>query len=271
MNTARWMLAGLLLSAMTVLPAGFTGVAQASVKSNFSAQEAKRKKTGKVTKKAGKARREATRKARNKTRAPARSVRRGNWTTERPASGERKKSKSLKLASASPSAGGLFGRAPGQIYSGGRYLGKTTVSFTRKKLKPGSIYINTRERALYYILPGGKALKYGVGVGREGFTWSGRHRITMKKEWPEWRPPEEMKRRELKQYGRKLPDVMPGGPKNPLGARALYIGNTLYRIHGTIAPSSIGKFVSSGCIRMLNSDVIDLYKRVRTGALVVVD
>ncbi|HHN67881.1 MAG TPA: L,D-transpeptidase [Thermopetrobacter sp.] len=214
----------------------------------------------------------AGKKARRKAHAATvRFIRRGNWTTVRLSSSGKKRRKSLKLALAKPSTGGLFGRASGQIYSGGRYLGKTTVTFTRKKLKPGSIYINTRERALYYILPGGKALKYGVGVGREGFTWSGRHRISMKKEWPEWRPPEEMKQRELKQYGRKLPDVMPGGPNNPLGARALYIGNTLYRIHGTIAPSSIGKFVSSGCIRMLNSEVIDLYKRVRKGALVVVD
>ena len=163
-----------------------------------------------------------------------------------------------------------FARKDGQIYSGGRYLGKTEVKFTRK-LKPGTILVKTRERALYYVLPGGKAIKYGVGVGREGITWTGTHRITMKKEWPEWRPPEEMKERELKKYGRKLPDVMPGGPKNPLGARALYIGNTLYRIHGTNNPRSIGKFVSSGCIRMVNEEVIDLYERVKPGARVIVE
>ena len=259
MNTMKWILAVLLLISLSALPMGVTSAAQAGTQTvKKKIKKVKRKKV---------ARKKARRKARVAT---VRFIRRGNWTTVRSTTGKKKR-KSLKLALAKPSAGGLFGRASGQIYSGGRYLGKTTVSFTRKKLKPGSIYINTRERALYYILPGGKALKYGVGVGREGFTWSGRHRITMKKEWPEWRPPEEMKQRELKKYGRKLPDVMPGGPKNPLGARALYIGNTLYRIHGTIAPSSIGKFVSSGCIRMLNSDVIDLYKRVRTGALVVVD
>ena len=183
--------------------------------------------------------------------------------------------KGLKLASllgrTGTSAGGLFSRKPGQIYdASGRYLGKTIVPFKRK-LKPGTILIKTHERALYYVLPGGKAIKYGVGVGREGFTWTGRHRITMKKEWPEWRPPEEMKKRELAKYGRKLPDVMPGGPDNPLGARAMYIGNTLYRIHGTNNPRSIGKFVSSGCIRMLNEEVIDLYKRVKIGAPVIVE
>ena len=255
MNTMKWILAGLLLITLSALPMGVTSTAQAA--------------THPIKKKIKKAKRKKI--ARKKARRSVRIVRRGNWTSVRLSSQGKKRKSLKKLALAKPSAGGLFGRASGQIYSGGRYLGKTTVSFTRKKLKPGSIYINTRERALYYILPGGKALKYGVGVGRQGFTWSGRHRISMKKEWPEWRPPEEMKQRELKQYGRKLPDVMPGGPNNPLGARALYIGNTLYRIHGTIAPSSIGKFVSSGCIRMLNSDVIDLYKRVRTGALVVVD
>ncbi len=183
--------------------------------------------------------------------------------------------KNVKLASllgrSGTSAGGLFSRKPGQIYdASGRYLGKTIVPFKRK-LKPGSILVKTRERALYYVLPGGKAIKYGVGVGREGFQWSGRNRISAKKEWPEWRPPEEMKKRELIKYGRKLPDVMPGGPDNPLGARALYIGSTLYRIHGTNNPRSIGKFVSSGCIRMLNDEVIDLYKRVKIGAPVIVE
>ena len=163
-----------------------------------------------------------------------------------------------------------FRRREGQIYANGRYLGRTTVTFKRK-LPPGSILVKTKERALYYVLPGGKAIKYGVGVGREGFQWSGRHRITGKKKWPEWRPPEEMKQRELAKYGRKLPDVMPGGPKNPLGARALYIGNTLYRIHGTNNPKSIGKFVSSGCIRMTNEEVSDLYDRVKIGALVIVE
>ncbi len=161
-------------------------------------------------------------------------------------------------------------RSGGQLYDGGRYLGKTIVPFKRK-LKPGTILIKTRERALYYVLPGGKAIKYGVGVGRQGFTWTGRHRITMKKKWPEWRPPAEMIARELKKYGRKLPEVMEGGPRNPLGARAMYIGNTLYRIHGTNNPRSIGKFVSSGCIRMVNDEVSDLYEKVKVGARVIVE
>ncbi len=157
-----------------------------------------------------------------------------------------------------------------RIYSRGRYLGRVVVPF-RRKLKPGTIYVSTREKALYYVLPGGKAIKYGVGVGREGFTWSGTHRITMKKEWPEWRPPQEMIERELKKHNRRLPEVMEGGPENPLGARALYIGNTLYRIHGTNNPRSIGRNVSSGCIRMVNDDVIDLYERVKVGAKVIVE
>ncbi len=153
------------------------------------------------------------------------------------------------------------------------YGGKRIVPY-RTKEKPGTIIIVTRERALYYVLPGGKAIRYGVGVGRRGFTWSGTATIRRKRKWPEWRPPAEMIERELKQYGRRLPDVMAGGPKNPLGARALYLfqGNrdTLYRIHGTNAPQTIGRAVSSGCIRMLNEEIIDLYERVRIGTKVKV-
>ncbi len=153
------------------------------------------------------------------------------------------------------------------------YRGKRIVPY-RTKEKPGTIIIVTRERALYYVLPGGKAIRYGVGVGRRGFTWSGVATIRRKKKWPEWRPPAEMIERELKQYGRRLPEVMAGGPKNPLGARALYLfqGNrdTLYRIHGTNAPQTIGRAVSSGCIRMLNEEVIDLYERVKIGTKVKV-
>ena len=196
-----------------------------------------------------------------------------NFTVARrvkPATTKTKKTRRLASLFSGVSRRSIFHRKEGQIYSNGRYLGHTTVTFKRK-LPPGSILVKTKERALYYVLPGGKAIKYGVGVGRKGFQWTGRHRITDKKEWPEWRPPEEMKKRELAKYGRKLPDVMPGGPKNPLGARALYIGNTEYRIHGTNNPRSIGKFVSSGCIRMTNEEVKDLYKRVKVGALVVVE
>lgn len=149
------------------------------------------------------------------------------------------------------------------------YRGKKTVSFGRK-LKPGTILIRTGERRLYYVLPGGKAIKYGVGVGRRGFTWRGRKRISRKTEWPDWRPPARMIAREKKK-GRNLPAFMPGGPSNPLGARAMYLGGSLYRIHGTNQASTIGRAVSSGCIRMRNDEVTDLYKRVRIGALVIVE
>lgn len=134
------------------------------------------------------------------------------------------------------------------------------------KLKPGSIVVETSERRLYLVLEDGKALKYGIGVGRDGFRWSGQHRITRTAEWPGWTPPPAMRKRVP-----DLPAFMPGGPDNPLGARALYIGSTLYRIHGTSEPWTIGQAVSSGCIRLTNEDVTDLYERVRVGALVVVN
>jgi len=131
--------------------------------------------------------------------------------------------------------------------------------------KPGTIVINTNERFLYLVQDDGTAKRYGVGVGRPGFEWAGTHRITRKAEWPGWTPPAEMKKR---QPG--LPDHVPGGPRNPLGARALYLGSTLYRIHGSNEPWSIGRAVSSGCIRMRNEDVIDLYERVNVGTTVKV-
>lgn len=130
---------------------------------------------------------------------------------------------------------------------------------------PGSIVIDTVNRFLYLVEDGGTARRYGVGVGRPGFTWAGEHRITRKAEWPDWHPPVEMRRR---QPG--LPVMMPGGPKNPLGARAMYLGSTLYRIHGTAEPWTIGHAVSSGCIRMRNEDVTDLYERVKVGTRVIV-
>jgi lipoprotein-anchoring transpeptidase ErfK/SrfK len=138
------------------------------------------------------------------------------------------------------------------------------------QLPPGSILIKTRQRKLYFILPEGRAVVYPVGVGREGFAWSGQDVITNKAEWPDWRPPAEMVQREARR-GTFLPKLMKGGPGNPLGARALYIGDTQYRIHGTTAPSTIGRAVSSGCIRMLNQHVIDLYARAQVGARVVVE
>ncbi len=153
-----------------------------------------------------------------------------------------------------------------------RYGGKKIVDY-RTREKPGTIIIDTSKRRLYYVLEGGKAIRYGVGVGRRGFQWSGTANIRHKKEWPAWRPPAEMIERE-RRNGRDLPEYMPGGPTNPLGARALYLfkgkRDTLYRIHGTNAPQTIGGAVSSGCIRMINEEVIDLYRRTRMGAKVIV-
>jgi lipoprotein-anchoring transpeptidase ErfK/SrfK len=133
------------------------------------------------------------------------------------------------------------------------------------KEAPGTIVIDTPHKFLYLVEADGKAMRYGIGVGRPGFTWSGVHTITAKKEWPSWVPPKEMLERQP-----YLPRFMDGGPRNPLGARALYIGSTLYRIHGTNEDWTIGHNVSSGCIRLRNADVIDLYNRVPVGTKVVV-
>ena len=133
----------------------------------------------------------------------------------------------------------------------------------------GTIVIDTTDNFLYLVQSGGKARRYGVGTGKPGFEWAGTHKVTQKKEWPDWRPPAEMIVRE-RAKGRILPVHMAGGPENPLGARALYLGSTLYRIHGTNQPWTIGGAVSSGCIRMRNEDVIDLYERVSVGTKVVV-
>ncbi|MBV9239554.1 MAG: L,D-transpeptidase [Xanthobacteraceae bacterium] len=129
----------------------------------------------------------------------------------------------------------------------------------------GTVVIDTPHTYLYYVLGGGRAIRYGIGIGREGFTWSGVEAIARKAEWPDWTPPTEMIARQP-----YLPRFMAGGPSNPLGARAMYLGNTLYRIHGTNAPDTIGKRVSSGCIRLTNADVADLYSRVNVGTRVVV-
>ncbi|WP_075217455.1 L,D-transpeptidase [Mongoliimonas terrestris] len=131
--------------------------------------------------------------------------------------------------------------------------------------KKGTIVVNTEERRLYYVLGDGKALKYGIGVGRPGFTWAGTHSITRKAEWPGWTPPPAMRKRQP-----DLPYHMPGGPDNPLGARAMYLGSTIYRIHGTAEPWTIGQAVSSGCIRMTNDDVAHLYEQVGVGTKVIV-
>ena len=130
---------------------------------------------------------------------------------------------------------------------------------------PGTVIIDTQNTFLYLVQPGGRAIRYGIGVGRDGFRWSGVQHITKKAEWPDWTPPAEMIQRQP-----YLPRFMAGGPTNPLGARAMYLGNTVYRIHGTNAPSTIGQRVSSGCIRLTNEDVIDLASRVNIGTKVVV-
>lgn len=135
----------------------------------------------------------------------------------------------------------------------------------RSTHKPGTIVVSTGQRRLYYVLSGDRAVRYGVGVGRQGFSWSGTKAVTMKKEWPDWRPPEQMLRRRP-----DLPRYMKGGQDNPLGARALYLGSSLYRIHGSNEADTIGAAVSSGCIRMTNRDVADLYDRARVGTRVVV-
>lgn len=131
--------------------------------------------------------------------------------------------------------------------------------------KPGTIIVDTPSKYLYLVQPDGKAVRYGIGVGRPGFTWSGVKTVSQKREWPDWRPPDEMLKRRP-----DLPTYMAGGPNNPLGARALYLGSSLYRIHGSNEPWTIGQSVSSGCIRMRNEDVIDLYERVKVGSKVVV-
>jgi lipoprotein-anchoring transpeptidase ErfK/SrfK len=153
--------------------------------------------------------------------------------------------------------------APARAALDPRYM-KQVVSYDGKE-KPGTVIVDTPNKFLFLVQEDGKALRYGIGVGRPGFTWSGVKTVSQKREWPDWRPPEEMLRRRP-----DLPTYMAGGPSNPLGARALYLGSSLYRIHGSNEPWTIGQSVSSGCIRMRNEDVIDLYDRVKLGARVVV-
>jgi len=154
-----------------------------------------------------------------------------------------------------------------ELFGGTSYVGsikRSTVS-APGNYAPGTIIVNTTERRLYLIQDGGTALKYGIGVGRVGFTWAGTTAVVAKKEWPDWTPPSQMLARRP-----DLPRHMKGGPENPLGARAMYLGSSLYRIHGSNEPETIGQAVSSGCFRLLNDDVIDLYDRVRVGAKVIV-
>ncbi len=154
---------------------------------------------------------------------------------------------------------GIYGKSP---------VPREVVSF-EDNYKAGTIIIDTGEKRLYRVEGNGKATRYGIGVGREGFEWAGKERISRKAEWPSWTPPAEMRKREAAN-GVILPTRMEGGVENPLGARALYLGSSLYRIHGTNQPWTIGKAVSSGCIRLTNEDVIHLYERARVGDLVVV-
>jgi lipoprotein-anchoring transpeptidase ErfK/SrfK len=139
------------------------------------------------------------------------------------------------------------------------------VVLYRTSEAPGTIIVHTSERFLYVVQPGGRAMRYGIGVGRDGFQWQGLLQITRKQEWPDWTPPSEMIERQP-----YLPRFMAGGPGNPMGARALYLGTTIYRIHGTNQPQTIGSAVSSGCFRLVNSDVIDLYERIPVGTKVIV-
>ncbi|APG93812.1 L,D-transpeptidase [Sinorhizobium americanum] len=146
----------------------------------------------------------------------------------------------------------------------GAFLPRQLVEYHSQEA-PGTIIIDPRRYALYYIVPGGKALRYSVGVGREGYSWHGTETVSRKRAWPDWRPPADMRARRP-----ELPAHMAGGPDNPLGARAIYLGHTLYRIHGSNEPESVGRSSSSGCFRMTNEDVIDLYGRVKIGAKVIV-
>lgn len=152
----------------------------------------------------------------------------------------------------------------GANFGGSSATRQENVTF-KTKYKPGTVVVITSERKLYLVQKGGKAIMYRVGVGRPGFEWKGTNRITRKKEWPGWTPPAAMRKREP-----WLPAYVKGGVDNPLGARAMYLGSTLYRLHGTSNRKSIGNAVSSGCIRLMNEDVKDLYDRVKVGTKVVV-
>ena len=163
---------------------------------------------------------------------------------------------SLTRDQAQPDENGLTGLP--------RDLRRQTVNYPTKAAA-GSVVVDIAQTFLYYVLGDGTAIRYGIGVGREGFTWSGSQAVTRKAEWPDWTPPQEMIARQP-----YLPRWMAGGEGNPLGARAIYLGSTVYRIHGTNMPETIGQKVSSGCIRMLNADVIDLYSRVDVGTKIIV-
>ena len=168
------------------------------------------------------------------------------------------------VQSAPPSAQAAPSEDEGAAVEMPARLKRQIVNYATREA-PGTVIIDTPNTHLYYVLGGGRAIRYGIGVGREGFTWSGVQSVTKKAEWPDWTPPPEMIARQP-----YLPRQMAGGPGNPLGARAMYLGGTVYRIHGTNAPGTIGTRVSSGCIRLTNEDVSDLYSRVNVGTKVIV-
>ncbi|MCP3473245.1 L,D-transpeptidase [Bradyrhizobium sp. CCGUVB1N3] len=174
----------------------------------------------------------------------------------------------LTISAGGVSAAGMFDftgtSSTGFLGGGASPIPRSTVMYPTN-YAPGTIVINTGERRLYLVLSNGQALRYGIGVGRDGFRWGGVHHISAKKEWPDWTPPAQMIARRP-----DLPRHMRGGIENPLGARAMYLGSTLYRIHGSNEPETIGQAVSSGCFRMTNDDVTDLYGRVSVGTTVVV-
>jgi len=177
----------------------------------------------------------------------------------------------ISTADCSTATAQFFGEPDRNVNPLQRLFGFGTSSIPRSLVSfpgqyhPGTIVISTSGRRLYLVTAPGRALSYGIGVGRIGFTWTGTHTVSMKREWPDWTPPSQMLRRRP-----DLPPHMVGGIENPLGARAIYLGSSLYRIHGSNEPETIGQAVSSGCFRMTNEDVVDLYDRVRVGAKVVV-
>ncbi len=157
----------------------------------------------------------------------------------------------------------------GQFRSNKSPIARKKISFD-ENVSVGTIVIDTSDRRLYHVISEGKAIAYGIGVGRDGFTWTGKKSITRMAEWPGWTPPAVMRARVLRESGRKLPAFQPGGPDNPLGARALYLGSSIYRIHGTNQPWTIGQAMSSGCFRMANDDVSYLYEQVGVGTNVII-
>lgn len=275
----------MMLLALALLPvlAAPQAATAATAKPTEQERQLLKKKKAAEARKAQEKKAAETRKAREKKAADARNAAEKKSREQRLAQARKEREK--KSAAARAARDGCTGfikcllgkpkpgvqRASLRRGSSGRDIatGESIRWADAAKYQPGSIVVRTPERALYLVTGPGEARRYKVGVGREGFQWSGTSTISGKTEWPTWRPPPAMIAREAAK-GNILPEVMEGGPGNPLGARALYIGGTMYRIHGTNAPGSIGGAVSSGCIRMMNTDVVDLYERVRVGAKVYV-